>query len=254
MNTFSRQGWPKQRPKGQADLHMHTRASDGKADVNLLLDFIARRRPTLDVIAITDHDTLSASLWAYERRDQYPFDIVPGVEVTTAMGHMLALWVTTPIPSGLDWCETAQAIHEAGGLAVLAHPFHIQLDFVRTHLHRYLFHPEVLVEAGIDALEVFNAGNLVPGCNSYAYHIAAKLGLGMLGNSDAHVPGAIGSGVTHFVGRSAADLRAAILQRQTVVKGTPWRIIDFLESLHLMMRLKGSKSLENTTSSPMVNP
>lgn len=85
---------------GRADLHMHTTASDGTADVQTLLAFIADQRRDLDVIAITDHDRLDSSLWAYENRQQYPFDVVPGLEVTTQAGHILALWVTTPILRG----------------------------------------------------------------------------------------------------------------------------------------------------------
>jgi predicted metal-dependent phosphoesterase TrpH len=54
------------------------------------LDYVAAQQ-RLDVIAITDHDTLEASLWAYERRQNYPFDIVPGVEISIRGGHVLGL-------------------------------------------------------------------------------------------------------------------------------------------------------------------
>lgn len=132
---------------GRADLHMHTRASDGQATVQQLLSYVAKHRPQLDVIAITDHDTLEASLWAYEHRANYPFDVVPGLEVSSRAGHILALWVTTPIPKGLSLSETAQAIHEAGGLAVLAHPFHMEMDIVRANAPRLWSRPELLHEA-----------------------------------------------------------------------------------------------------------
>jgi predicted metal-dependent phosphoesterase TrpH len=46
--------------------------------VRELLDYMAQQA-RLDVIAITDHDVLDASLWAYQHRASYPFDIVPGV-------------------------------------------------------------------------------------------------------------------------------------------------------------------------------
>ncbi len=77
---------------GRADLHIHTTASDGKASVKELLNFIANQRPHLNAIAITDHDILDASLWAYERNSFYPFDIIPGVEVSAQGCHILALW------------------------------------------------------------------------------------------------------------------------------------------------------------------
>lgn len=206
---------------GRADLHMHTTVSDGVMTVQALLDSVARRGH-LDVIAITDHDRLDASLWAYARRDLYPFDIVPGVEVSSAEGHILALWVTTPIPSGLSMAETAAAIHEAGGLAILAHPFFRQMGEVRRAWHVYRQDPRHLLRAGLDGLEAFNASVIVPGSNRRAAQVAAQLGLAVTGGSDAHTLGAVGTGRTHFVGRTAAELRAALHARQTTVSGRPW--------------------------------
>ena len=127
---------------GTADLHVHTTASDGISPVDDLLDYIAIYRPNLDVIAITDHDTLDASLRAYENRQHYPFDIVPGVEVSSRAGHILALWVTTPIRRDMDLADTVAAIHEAGGLAVLAHPFHIEIDISRHNAKRHWQRPD----------------------------------------------------------------------------------------------------------------
>jgi DNA polymerase III alpha subunit (gram-positive type) len=75
---------------GQADIHMHTNASDGLPTAKQVLDSVAKREH-LDVIAITDHDVLEASLWAYEQRSKYAFDIIPGVEVTACNGHVLGL-------------------------------------------------------------------------------------------------------------------------------------------------------------------
>ena len=85
---------------GRADIHMHTTASDGFSSVEAVLDHIAELG-TLDVIAITDHDVLDSSLWAYNHRAQYPFEIIPGVEVSSADGHVLGLWVTQPIDKGM---------------------------------------------------------------------------------------------------------------------------------------------------------
>lgn len=212
---------------GQADLHMHTTASDGLASVEAVLDHVARQQ-RLDVIAITDHDTLDASLWAYERRTRYPFDIVPGVEVTSAGGHVLALWVTQPIPKGLSLMETVAAIHEAGGLAVLAHPFHVQMGAVILRsAPLYLRRPRLLAEWGFDGVEVYNAGVLTPGSNLTARRVAHRAGLAMLGSSDAHTPGAIGAAVTRFYGRSADDLRAALCARCTQAVGSPWPLAEY---------------------------
>jgi predicted metal-dependent phosphoesterase TrpH len=213
---------------GRADLHMHTTASDGFATVQQVLDYIARRG-TLDVIAITDHDTLDASLWAYDHRDRYPFDVIPGLEVSSAGGHVLALWVTQPIPRGLSLEETVSAIHEQDGVAVLAHPYEVMVGW--RAVWRYLRDPQILAQSGLDALEVHNASTPTPGNNWLARRVAQRLGMTMTGGSDAHTLGGIGCGITRFAGHTAADLRRAILTGQTAAEGFAWPIRDYLRIL-----------------------
>lgn len=207
---------------------MHTSASDGFYSVQAVLEHIAQRTQ-LNVVAITDHDTLDASLWAYEHQHLYPFEIVPGVEVSSRGGHILALWVTNPIPARMSLEETVTAIHEQGGVAIIAHPYEmlVSLEAVR----RYLREPEVLKASGLDAIEVHNAGTPTPGNNWLARRVATQLDMTMVGNSDAHSVGSIGSGVTRFNGTTAADLRQAILSGQTVAEGVAWPISDYLRIL-----------------------
>lgn len=200
---------------------MHTTASDGTMHVQDLLDHVARMG-TLNVIAITDHDRLDASLWAYERRARYPFEIVPGVEVSTAEGHLLALWVQDDIPAGMSLAETAHAVHEQGGLAIIAHPCHYYMpDHTRAAL-RHMRRPHLLAQAGIDAIEAHNAGVFIAGVNVLARRLARAAGLPVVGGSDAHTLGAVGTGQTHFDGHTAADLRRAITGGQTQATGTVW--------------------------------
>ena len=175
----------------------------------------------MDVIAITDHDKLDSALWALDHAKDYAFDIVPGIEVSTRFGHVLALWVTTPISYGLDLKETATAIREAGGISVLAHPFHFHLPFVRRTWRELWDNPEQLVEAGLDAVEVHNAGVATPLSNWLARRMAQKIDIAVTGDSDAHNLGAIATGTTHFPGHTADDLRHALLNRQTIAERSP---------------------------------
>ena len=197
---------------GYADVHMHTTASDGFATVKEVLNHITRMG-TLNVIAITDHDVMDSSLWAYEHRHNYPFDIIPGVEVSSAEGHVLALWVTHPIPRNLSLHETVSAIHQQGGMAILAHPFEVVVCAEASY--RHLRHPEIVREAGIDAIEAHNAGAVTPANNLLARRMAAKLRMPIVGNSDGHSLAAIGrdgSGVVDFDGINAGfadDFRIA---------------------------------------------
>jgi predicted metal-dependent phosphoesterase TrpH len=210
---------------GRADLHMHTTTSDGRATAAEMLDFAAHHR-SLDVVAITDHDRLEASLWAASQNGRYPFEIVPGVEVSSRDGHVLALWVTQPIPRDLSLAETAAAIHEQDGLAVLAHPF--ELFIAPRAVWRALRHPQDLLDSGIDAIEAFNAGSIMPGGNLATRLRLGRLPLPVLGNSDAHLPGCIGSGLTRFHGSSARDLRHSLRQGWTRAEGYRWSIADYL--------------------------
>ena len=90
---------------GLADLHLHTTASDGMMSPRMLLNYVAMMTP-LDCVAITDHDTLDGWRLARDFRARpanehlRALDLVPGVEVSTRDGHVLALWVESEIPPG----------------------------------------------------------------------------------------------------------------------------------------------------------
>ncbi len=220
---------------GRADIHMHTTASDGFASVQQVLDHIARTK-LLDVVAITDHDVMDASLWAYTHRHNYPFEIIPAVEVSSAEGHVLALWVTQPIDKGMSLKDTAAAIHRQGGSAILAHPF--EFIVCSEAFFNYLRNPQVILEAEIDALEIHNAGAFTPGNNLLARRLAAQLNLPTVGNSDGHSLEAIGRGVSYFPGRTAADFRAALLAKQTYVEGRGWPLKDYVKLFPNLVRSK----------------
>jgi predicted metal-dependent phosphoesterase TrpH len=234
--------------EGRADLHMHTTVSDGLASVEEMLDYITMRGD-LDVIAITDHDRLEASLWAHYHQYRYAFEIIPGVEVSSADGHVLALWVTEPIPKGMSLKNTADAIHKQGGIAIIAHPME---PTVCSHmLPRYLSHPEVLIQMGIDAVEIFNAGSITPGNNWLARRVFGKLGLPVIGSSDAHLPESIASAVTRFQGRTAADLRESLALGTTAAEGKSWQITTYLKLLPIEIQKRRNGS---SAAKPFVHP
>ncbi|MBE2267319.1 MAG: CehA/McbA family metallohydrolase [Anaerolinea sp.] len=231
---------------GRADVHMHTNVSDGTASVQVVLDQIAHAGK-LDVIAITDHDRLEASLWAYQHKANYPFDIIPGVEVTSTDGHVLGLWVTEPIRKGMTLAETVSAIHAQGGLAILAHPF--EATIAPHTLARYFSQPEGLMSIGIDAVEVFNAGAITRGCNWVARRVFNRVNIPQVGNSDAHTPDCIGTGYTCFNGKTAADLRESIAHGWTRAEGKRWPVITYLKLMHTAIQWNRSIYLETNTPS-----
>lgn len=63
------------------DLHMHTSCSDGAFNTEELL--LLAKRNNLDVISITDHDTVYAIKEAIEIGKDLGIEVIPGVELST---------------------------------------------------------------------------------------------------------------------------------------------------------------------------
>ncbi len=196
---------------GKADLHIHTRYGDGMATVPELLDFV-ERRGDIDVIAVTEHDSLRAG---EEARDlaaaqNRPFDVICGEEVTTLDGHLVALFIDRPIASFRRMEETLVDIHQQGGLAIVPHPLSW---LTRSVTARVLERIASAQNDGVhfDAIEEYNmspAGRVTSSraraLNRDRYHLAA------VGSSDAHFLQSIASAYTTFPGTTMGDLRHAI--------------------------------------------
>ena len=50
-------------------------------------------------------------------------EIIPGAEISSADGHIVALNIRKEVPEGLSAAATIDAIHELGGLAIPTHPY-----------------------------------------------------------------------------------------------------------------------------------
>jgi len=193
--------------RGRADLHMHTTASDGWPSPQQLVDHA--RGTELDVIAVTDHDTIEGALRAAEHAARWTrLQVVIGEEVSSRDGHIVALFIEKRIRPGMTAAATVHAIHDQGGLAVAVHPFwrtQRRTRSARVHGVGWL-----AAELEFDAIEVENA---TPGFyvfNQLARRLNMGLGAAELGGSDAHILDAIGRAYTEFPGKTPKALRAAI--------------------------------------------
>lgn len=205
--------------RGRADLHVHTLASDGTSSVQQILDHV-ETVGFLDVIAIADHERIDAALAARDMaRDQdRRVGVVVGEEITTRGGHLLALWIERQVPSlkGLAW--TIEAIHDQGGIAIPAHPFAPHPMCAQAFaLRRLLDGPNEAARP--DGLETWNPTAFGKAGHARAVRFAAERRLAAVGNSDAHIASAVGMAWTSFEGRTADDLRAAILAGATTAHG-----------------------------------
>jgi predicted metal-dependent phosphoesterase TrpH len=225
--------------RGLADLHMHTMYSDGTGTVEDVLDF-AQKRTSLDVIAITDHDTIEGALYARDlvQKRRYRFELIIGEEISTREGHLLALFLEKPIAPGMSIERSIDEVHAQGGIAVVAHPFNrvFRHSVQRSVMNRLLAQPEVHPD-GVETLNGSFAGigssqlamSLVRG----VYHWAET------GSSDAHTPTAIGCARTIFNGATAEDLRTSILSRQTSPIGTFWRTREYIAFVSHRLKNRG---------------
>lgn len=150
---------------GKVNLHIHTNYSDGKADFKEVLD--SAKKNGYKLISITDHNTV-------EGHKHFQDDILlTGVEFDCWFGyvyiHLLAYNIDVNHPSLSpflaktkaetegDWIrlfakrnvpDLIKAIHEAGGIAVLAHPacyWAISLEGLVKKLMKH----------GLDGIEVY---------------------------------------------------------------------------------------------------
>ncbi len=208
---------------GTVDLHIHTTSSfDGTATVAATLAYVSTRT-NLDLIAITDHDAIDGALEALELAPRCGLSVIPGIEITTAEGHLLALWVTQMIPARLSLCDTLALVGEQGGLAIAPHPGGRWSGCLSAESIRRALAAPALAQVLVGG-EEYNASLPWLPTNRLGRHIVHANRLAPVANSDAHMLWMIGLGRTSFAGHSQADLRHALVIGETypVVAGRPW--------------------------------
>jgi predicted metal-dependent phosphoesterase TrpH len=200
---------------GSADLHLHTRASDGLMTTTELVDYV-ERSTRLDVIAITDHDETAAALEAreYAARRGYRVQVVPGVEVTTRDGHLLALFVEERPAALRPMRDTAEWVLARGGICLAPHPF---TRWTHSLSSRTLL--GATQRGLLGGVEVLNASPAGRASRARAVRFADEHGLAAVGGSDAHMLAVVGLAHTRFHGRTPEDLRHALERKTTFAEG-----------------------------------
>lgn len=203
---------------GLADLHIHTIYSyDGTTSVPAVLT--RARQIGLDVIAITDHDEIAGALKALELASKYDVEVIPGIEITTAEGDLLALFIQKKVKPGLQLIDTLVRVGELGGICVAPHPTATGPGMKSLNGLSII---EALQHADASrvllGIETYNATVLDQTSNKYARTLAERSGVSQTGSSDAHVLNAIGLGTTEFPGYTAEDFAVAIQNNFTRVR------------------------------------
>ena len=216
---------------GLADLHVHTIYSyDGTASVPAVLS--RAKQIGLDVIAITDHDEIEGALKAFELSLAYGVEVIPGIEITTAEGDLLALNITQKIERGLSLIETVLKVGEAGGFCIAPHPMASGIGMKSLSAYSILKAlRNIDVARTLIAIETYNTTTIDRMSNHYAHILADRLDIAQTGSSDAHVAEAIGLGATQFEGQTAQDLIKALDRGNVRIhKSKEWNSVRILGS------------------------
>ncbi|WP_280537625.1 PHP domain-containing protein [Halopenitus sp. POP-27] len=226
------------------DPHVHSEDSyDGHEPVELILEHAADIG--LNAVVITDHDVMGESLRAAEMAPEYGLVGIPGVEVSTAHGHLLAIGVDSMPPHRESYAKTVAWIHDHGGVAIVPHPFQRSRHGVR---RKYIpiggadasadangpdaeganlgtdtgeTEPAAVARAaGVDAIEVFNAWLFTGYRNRKARRFAAENDLAAVAASDAHT--------LEYVGRAFTEV--TIPDADSVAAVTATDVLDALRA------------------------
>ena len=159
------------------DSHIHSEYSpDSKSKLKDIFK-VAKTRG-LDIIAISDHNTVDGSKEAIRLTKNDDLFVVPSIEISSLEGHILGFGCQENIKRDLPAAETIDLIHAQGGLAIIPHPY----CFYR---HGLLCKADYN-DLKIDAIETKNARFIVGYCNNKAKKLSKKENLPGLGASDAH--------------------------------------------------------------------
>ena len=183
------------------DLHNHTLPLSIDSGLRPEALIARARERGLDGLCLTEHDRLWPPDDVARLRDRTGFLILAGCEITTRIGHVIAIGLRELRNDFHDLAALRQAADRDGAILIAAHPLR---DGQRIAAHRELL-------SWFDAIEGYN-GSESAGHNRLATHLAGELGLPATGGSDAHADHEVGLCATRFDGLidTEADLITAI--------------------------------------------
>ena len=201
---------------GRADPHCHTFASDGMVGPAELV--AAAGALQLDVIAVTDHDTMASVAETVALGEAAGLAVVAGQEITTAwpaLTHVVGWFLEEPVRMGMSLADTVAAVHDQGGLAMIPHPF-MPTWFASCQEGMLA---RLIETQTVDAVELEHTAPTTAARRAALYRFydrhRDRLGAAV-GGSDCHFGRHdLGRIVTEFAGSTAADFRAALEARST---------------------------------------
>jgi predicted metal-dependent phosphoesterase TrpH len=168
----------------KVDMHVHTIYSgDSISSVQDILD--ACKRTGMDGVVVLDHNSTRGGREALAKKSDIL--VIPGIEVSSADGHILAFNVGDEIPRDLTVEETIDRIHSQGGVAAAAHPYRVWSGLGESNV----------IGKKFDAIECQNGRSTRRG-NRKAADLANQMMRPRTGGSDSHEPETVGKSYTVF--------------------------------------------------------
>ncbi len=162
------------------DTHIHSKYS--KDSITPLEDIIKYSQQIgLNAIAITDHDEIEGT-WAIKKLEHEGLLLIPGEEVSSSEGHIIALGITDYIKPLQTPAETVDQIHDYAGIAIAAHPY----CYYRSGIG------DTVRSINVDAMETKNSRFILGMSNYLAKKVSVKNNIPEVGASDAHFVKGIG--------------------------------------------------------------
>lgn len=164
-------------PVWNVELHSHTNYSPDSMIRLERLPEICRQKG-IDKVAITDHNTAKGALQAARL---FPMLVIPGEEVATTKGELLAWYIQEEVPAGLEPEEAIRRLRAQGAVIGVSHPFdrHRSGAWKREDL--------LSIVDLVDAIEVLNARCVHDEDNDQAVVFAEEHGKIKTAGSDAHL-------------------------------------------------------------------
>lgn len=207
-------------PPLKIDLHVHTVESPDAHTRREHLPAIIKGRG-LDGIAVTEHNKF----------DPPKIDalILPGVEVSSRDGHIIALGIHENIPARLPADETIRLIHSQDGVAIIPHPYDPVCQCVK--ISRLKTTPDAVETVNADALS-FHISNWLARRDARAFKLP------QVGGSDSHIPQTIGDAYTIFDASSGSlrDILDAIRSGRVRAEGHATSVRNKLRKLSYKFR------------------
>ncbi len=198
------------------DTHIHSQYS--KDSITPLEDIVAySKKIGLNAIAITDHDEIEGT-WKVRELEHEGLLLIPGEEVSSTKGHIVALGITDYIKPLQTPEETIDAIHDSAGIAIAAHPY----SYYRSGLGN------ITQSLDIDALETKNSRFIFGVSNYLSNRVSNNKNIPPIGASDSHFIKGIGTCYTEVPDADDVDTLINYIKKgKTTAHGhrTPMNLI-----------------------------